>query len=336
MDVMRHLGQTGCFREGGEASVEAFDVAALARLLAEALCWERRLPFLVSSFDATTLIGDGLAESDRLYLAYTVEAGLIVPDAEGIRKGEPLSRRAVVDVLYRVLSRRGEPPLRRGRILSFEPDFERLTILEERSTGDESEVSMTLAPVRYLYRSVEGSAYHSTRVTLLPNDRVRFHAGEGGIDVLVVEPSGASFDRSSRFSHWVVRKSADEIEQEANRAGTVGEVRELRPRRYGASGRIVELEVVGSAGSVVLRGLAIRRTLGIRENLFFLYAQQPPEGGRRSWVFTGRGWGHGVGLCQVGAYGMAAAGYGYREILGHYYPGTAILARSVDKKPYRP
>jgi stage II sporulation protein D len=335
MDVMRHLGQSGCFREGGEAPARAFDVTALGRLLAEALCWERRLPFLVSSFDASTLVGDSLAESDRLYLAYAVEEGLIVPDAMGIREGAPLARTAVTDVLYRVLSRRGEPPLRQGRLRSYEPNLERLAILEERPAGEESEVSMTLAPERYLYRSVEGSSYYSPRLTLLPNDRVRFHANGGGIDVLVVEPTGGSFDRSSRFSHWVVRKSGEEIDREANRAGKVGEVRELRPRRYGPSGRIVELEVVGTAGSVVLRGLAIRRTLGIRENLFFLDAQEP-EGGRRSWVFTGRGWGHGVGLCQVGAYGMAAAGYGYREILGHYYPGTAVLARSVDKKRARP
>jgi stage II sporulation protein D len=41
-------------------------------------------------------------------------------------------------------------------------------------------------------------------------------------------------------------------------------------------------------------------------------------------VFAGKGWGHGVGLCQVGAYGMAVRGASYGEILGHYYSGAAL------------
>jgi stage II sporulation protein D len=104
----------------------------------------------------------------------------------------------------------------------------------------------------------------------------------------------------------------------------VGSVRDLRPKRYGASGRIAELEVVGTLGTTTLKGLAIRRALGIRENLFFFDAQHAPDGTVRGWVFTGRVWGHGVGMCQVGAYGMAAEGFSYREILSHYYPGTRI------------
>jgi len=50
-------------------------------------------------------------------------------------------------------------------------------------------------------------------------------------------------------------------------------------------------------------------------------------------VFTGRGWGHGVGMCQVGAYGMAAAGRSYQEILAHYYAGTEI--RSLNPSTFR-
>jgi stage II sporulation protein D len=91
---------------------------------------------------------------------------------------------------------------------------------------------------------------------------------------------------------------------------------------------------VGTEGTVTLTGLAIRRALGIRENLFFLDAQRGPDGKARSWVFTGRGWGHGVGLCQVGAYGMAAAGHDYREILSHYYAGTRVVSRGQG--PLRP
>jgi stage II sporulation protein D len=314
------LGQSPCWREPSpQDSARILDLPALAELLGEALCWERRLPFLVSSFDAERIVGQELPEADRVRLAYAIRSGLIVPDGAGVRIGEPLARRTVLQSLHALLAERGEPVLREGRIRGVAGDT--VTIVE-----DEREISMAMAPVRYLYRDLAGASHYADRLTLLPNDRVRFRMGDDGIDVLVLLEDGGSFDRSSRFSHWVVRKSADELSGEVNASlsVSVGSVLELRPKRYGPSGRMAELEVVGSAGSATLKGLAIRRTLGIRENLFFFDVQHAPEGGVRGWVFTGRGWGHGVGLCQVGAYGMAASGFSYRDILSHYYPGTRI------------
>jgi len=314
------LGESPCWREPSpQESERILDLPALAELLGEALCWERRLPFLVSSFDAERIVGQELPEADRVRLAYAIRSGLIVPDRAGVRIGEPVARRTVIQSLHALLGERGEPVLREGRIRGVAGDT--VTIVE-----DEREISMAMAPVRYLYRDLAGASHYADRLTLLPNDRVRFRMGDDGIDVLVLLEDGGSFDRSSRFSHWVVRKSADELSGEVNASlsVSVGSVLELRPKRYGPSGRMAELEVVGSAGSATLKGLAIRRTLGIRENLFFFDVQHAPEGGVRGWVFTGRGWGHGVGLCQVGAYGMAASGFSYRDILSHYYPGTRI------------
>ena len=326
--TLRVLGQSSCLRESSpQDSRRILDLPAFAELLGEALCWERRLPFLVSSFDAERIVGQDLPQADRIPLAYAILSGLIVPDGMGVRSGQPIARRDVIRSLHALLEERGEPVLREGRIRSVAPDS--ITIVEGAPIKDgenEREVSMSLAPVRYLYRSLAGASHYASRLTLLPNDRVRYRIGESGIDVLVLLEGGGSFDRSSRFSHWVVRKSSDELTREVNASlsVSVGSVLELRPQRYGPSGRIAELEVVGEDGSVTLRGLAIRRALGIRENLFFFDRQRAPDGRLRGWVFTGRGWGHGVGLCQVGAYGMAASGFSYRDILSHYYPGTRI------------
>jgi stage II sporulation protein D len=324
--ALRVLGQSPCWSESParDAGV-ALDLRSLAELLGEALCWERRLPFLVSPFDAERVVDQDLADADRIRLAYAIRSGLIIPDGTGIRIGRPVARRDVIRSLHALLEERGEPALREGRIRGVSAGG--VTLVEGSSGGeDEREVSMSLAPVRYLYRSLRGSSHYASRLTLLPNDRVRYRAGDSGIDVLVLLEDGGSFDRSSRFSHWVVRKSPEELTREvdASLSVSVGSVLELRPKRYGPSGRMAELEIVGSAGSVTLRGLAIRRALGIRENLFFFDAQHAPDGSLRGWVFTGRGWGHGVGLCQVGAYGMAASGFSYREVLSHYYPGTLI------------
>ncbi len=316
------LGQAPCWREAA-ASDEArvLDLPAFAGLLSDALCWERRLPFLLSALDAERIVGTALPDADRVRAAYAIRSGLVVPDGTGIRTGERLSRAVVIRSIYRLLEERGEPVLKEGRIRRLEP--EGLTIA---GGADETAVLTRLAPSRLVFREILGATHFASELTLLPNDRVRYRMGDEGIDVLVLLEDGASFDRSSRFSHWVVRKSGGELSEQVNASSPVslGSIRELRPKRYGASGRIAELEVIGSEGSTTLKGLAIRRALGIRENLFFFDAQHAPDGTVRGWVFTGRGWGHGVGMCQVGAYGMGVAGFSYREILSHYYPGTRI------------
>jgi stage II sporulation protein D len=121
-----------------------------------------------------------------------------------------------------------------------------------------------------------------------------------------------------------VRYTPAELRERVARYADVGMITDLRPLRYGVSERIVELEVVGTTGSTVLKGLQIRWALGLRENLFVIEKRYGEMGQIESWRFIGKGWGHGVGLCQVGASGMAIAGKDYRQILLHYYTGVEI------------
>ncbi len=102
----------------------------------------------------------------------------------------------------------------------------------------------------------------------------------------------------------------------------IGELLGLKPLERGASGRIKKLEIKGSDATVVVgKELEIRRLLS--ESHLKSSAFEAEFTGEKV-VLHGRGWGHGVGLCQIGAAVMASRGYGYREILGHYYPGTAL------------
>ena len=73
-----------------------------------------------------------------------------------------------------------------------------------------------------------------------------------------------------------------------------------------------------------VRGGRIRSALGLREQLFVIDREYDDEGRVTEFVFTGRGWGHGVGMCQVGALGYARMGKSYKEILQHYYSGVQI------------
>jgi SpoIID/LytB domain protein len=100
----------------------------------------------------------------------------------------------------------------------------------------------------------------------------------------------------------------------------IGRVTALTPKSRGVSGRIQVLTIVGEKGSVDIAGdLKIRRTLGGLKSTLF---EVKREGNR--FTFRGAGFGHGVGMCQLGAIGMADAGKPHKEILGHYYRGTHL------------
>ena len=315
------LGQKQCKAiSGGSGEVSA---GQFARSLADALCWEGRLPFLLSNLDTDRLVptvdAPNLSTGERRMLAHWIEEGVVQPPKDGLDPQRALSRREVLESLYRLLITRGEPLLRSARFLGLEDAHLRLEV-------NDSEELLKLGRRRYLFRQVGDRTYFSKHLSIMPGDRVQFHDGDEGIDFMVLLSRGGSFDRYSRFSRWVVRKTSTELTESVNVSArvSVGQVTDLRPLRYGRSGRVAELEVVGTEGSTRLIGLAIRRGLGLRENLFFVDRQLGPDKQVTAWVFTGRGWGHGVGLCQVGAYGMAVAGGDYRDILAHYYSGTKI------------
>jgi SpoIID/LytB domain protein len=108
----------------------------------------------------------------------------------------------------------------------------------------------------------------------------------------------------------------------------VGALREVTVVERGVSGRATRLRVVGDGGTRELGGeLEIRRKLGnLKSAMFVLDAERDGSGRLTALRATGGGHGHGVGMCQTGAVGMAQAGKGYEEILRHYY-GDAELRK---------
>lgn len=128
------------------------------------------------------------------------------------------------------------------------------------------------------------------------------------------------------FFRWTVEYSQDELTALVGRrlGDDLGEVLGLIPLRRGRSGRICELKIVGSKKSVVIgKELAIRRALSESHLKSSAFVADFDEHSR-TFTLRGAGWGHGVGLCQIGAAVMGAKGYKYNEILGHYYPDTEI------------
>ena len=109
----------------------------------------------------------------------------------------------------------------------------------------------------------------------------------------------------------------------------LGSILELKPLERGASGRICKLQIVGMQRTFTIgKELEIRRTLSdthLYSSAFVVDRQNVgSDGVPESFLLTGAGWGHGVGLCQIGAAVMGEKGFKYNEILLHYYRNAEI------------
>ena len=129
------------------------------------------------------------------------------------------------------------------------------------------------------------------------------------------------------FYRWKVIYSQDELTAfVARHAPQLGKIIDLIPLKRGVSGRIYELNIVGENGSIIIgKELEIRKWLS-NSHLYSSAFVVEKEG--ETFTLYGAGWGHGVGLCQIGAAVMAEKGYTYKEILAHYYPNTIIVGHS--------
>ena len=165
-----------------------------------------------------------------------------------------------------------------------------------------------------------------------PGDRVRVWVRGGRAVGLARAPAPASgtWERESAWVHWTRRFTGEELaaklrERDSSRTGTVAKKVEVLERA--SSGRAKRVRVTTDTGTVALTGLEIRFALSLPETLFTVVSGRDERGGP-VFTFYGRGWGHGVGLCQNGAFGMALAGRSHLEILARYYPGTQVVPMS--------
>lgn len=131
------------------------------------------------------------------------------------------------------------------------------------------------------------------------------------------------YDHKSPVFEWSQTFSQADL---SDRISGVGQITAMTPEKTTAYGSIVSMKVVGSQGSRVISGEDIASALGLRSTRFRVNRQANST----NFVVTGRGFGHGVGLSQWGAYSLAQAGYNYQQILLHYYRNTALAKIRVE------
>jgi stage II sporulation protein D len=300
---------------------------AFATALSAAVFGESRAGTLLNDSDADYLLAvkdlQDVPTQHRADLAMLLRDGFLsaYPDAT-LRPRTAMSRARVLHAIARILEARNLLQLQKA---NARPTSDGQLILRP-SKGKEQ--SIKVLPDAFLFRHLGERAYPVSSVALVGGEPVTYHlAPNGHIDFLEVKPApnGAAADRFSPFTNWTKGMSVAQVQARLARAARgIGQIVDLRVASRGASHRVTDLEIVGTNGTAHVRGGRIRSALGLREQLFVIDREYDESGRVVEFVFVGRGWGHGVGMCQVGAYGLAKQGWSVDKILKAYYSGIEL------------
>jgi stage II sporulation protein D len=295
--------------------------------LAAAVFGEARADTLLDNADVEYLLAfrdaADIPARNRPDVAWLVRDGFLelYPDAT-LRPREPMSRARVIHAIARLLESRGSFGLQKG---TTRPTTGGALILRSTKNRDQP---ISVSADTYLFRTFGDTAYQMRSVALVGGEPITFHVNSRGeVDYLEVRPApnGAAADRSSPYANWTATLTVSEAQMKLNRFSSgIGPLTDLRISSRGSSRRATDLLIIGANGMAHLRGGRIRSALGLREQLFVIDRKYDETGRLTGFTFTGRGWGHGVGMCQVGAYGLARQGLTYDKILKAYYTGIDL------------
>lgn len=293
----------------------------LARIIIAAFQWEDRVVNLMLPSEVDFILRDfpPVPAEARNGFAYLIHSGIFPPLPEMADEKRTAARGELVYILSKAI-RSYSDPARKGLFRGLTKKNE----LEVEADG-ESRI-IPVSPDVFLFRVQDGVVFPASRLYLLGGEDIRWVENGGEIGCLEVSypVSTATLDRGSPFHRWLVRQSSEELEKRVNEYYPIGGLQDIIVRQRGQSHRVIELQIVGTESQVVVKGLKIRWVLGLRDTLFTLDKEYDAEGRTSHYVFAGKGWGHGVGLCQVGASRMAQAGADYKEILKKYYRDIKI------------
>ncbi|HEX9942241.1 MAG TPA: SpoIID/LytB domain-containing protein [Thermoanaerobaculia bacterium] len=281
----------------------AFDLALDARL------------FLAPE-DVRYLLNDpprDWSEEDRRRAAYLVKSGLVTGPMD-----QPLSE----DEVERMLLALAEllRAVRREEVSFLSLQDRRLAV----RSGKEDKVYDLPADVA-TFRP-QGSDLYGSALAMVPGDHMTlFWQGDRIVAATQeVDLDGVAFDRSSPYSSWTRFRTDSQLAAQVNTRFPGLGFQTFEVLERGDSGRVGKIRIFGDGDQRVdVEGLAVRWTLDVPDTLFTA-KRLAPKDREAGWLFTGRGFGHGVGMCQVGSYGMAQRGHTYREILTHYYTGVEL------------
>jgi len=186
---------------------------------------------------------------------------------------------------------------------------------------------LSVRPDVFLFRQFGETMYPVREAALIGGEDVRYQLDAlGAVKYLEIKPSETptTAEKMSPWVYWSKPVAASAVQSRLSRyVRGIGTLYDINVKKVGYSRRPIELEIIGSNGVKTLKGGKIRSALRLPEQLFVINKRY--SGNTVSnYIFTGRGWGHGVGMCQYGAFGLAKMGVKYDEIIKHYYSGVEL------------
>jgi stage II sporulation protein D len=305
---------------------ESAKPAELARILSSMIYTPGAPDTLLSDSDVNYQLSiDDAAEvpaASRADIAMLLRDGYfgLRPDMT-LQPNRPLTRAEFLRLIRQILEKRKwSPILQTGTAKASVAG--NLVIRSGRSDRQ-----LAVRPDVFLFRMFGASLYPVKEAALIGGENVRFQTDpSGAVIYLEVEPTEQTTvaENMSPFTNWTTTLSASVVQSRLSRyVRGIGTLYDVNVKRVGYSRRPIELEIVGSNGVKTLKGGKIRSALRLREQLFVMNKRYSGSTAT-SYTFTGRGWGHGVGMCQYGAYGLAKMGVKYDEIIKHYYTGVDL------------
>ena len=245
------------------------------------------------------------AESDLLFLQ---EQGVLSTTGEN----------RMQDVLLRLLLRKNVFEWQDARLIHWDGEF-----FEARIGAEIRQLS--LAPDAAVFRRIGDERIPVDQGVWLGGESMELRIIDDRIEALVYRsgPMSPAADRYSPLANWQTHRSSEELNQ-AIRALNIGNLDDIVILSRGPSNRALRVEVRGTDGERVIEGSRLRTLLSLRDSLVYIDEERNADRELLGMSFFGGGWGHGVGLCQVGAYGMAIDGASAEEILKTYYRGIEI------------
>ena len=222
------------------------------------------------------------------------------------------------ELLFRLIDKKGAFEWQQGVLVSW--DGQRMKLLV---SGQPKEFALSRdAPI---YQHIGDERLAMRQGSWIGGELMDFRVEGDTIQMLVyrINFANPAADRYSRLAVWQVHKTRLELDAAFNTLN-VGELTDLRIVERGPSGRGVNTAVIGYRGQRTVGALRIRTLLGLRDSVFSFDIERNARGAVLGMTLYGRGWGHGVGMCQVGAFGMAMDGATYEAILKKYYKGIEL------------
>ena len=323
LNAAARLARMAAFKAPDDATkAPAFSTALMA-----AVYGYRRTDTLLNSADADYLLsfrdGDEVPVANRADVAMLLRDGDLSLFADAtLRPKEAMPRSHALHAIARLLESKNLVAFQKG---TSRPATSGIMMLRSNKGKD---LPIAVSTEAFLFREFGEHLHQMKSLALVGGEPVGFHvSAKGQVDYLEVRPAnnGAAADRFSSLSNWTAQLNLGAVQARLGRSVRgIGSITDLRIAKQGSSRRVIDLEVIGTQGVAHIRGGRIRSALGLKEQLFVIDRVYNENDRVSSFIFTGRGWGHGVGMCQFGAYGLAKQGLNVEQILKTYYTGIEL------------